>query len=141
MIKTASQRFYPLRILRPSLSNANMKTVYYGIIRSLLEYCAPLFVGISITDSKRLDKIQRRFHRLLCGSTCLENCLQPLDERRAELSLRLLRAAMDEDHILHRDLPARSISGRFILPLRRTERRGKSFFLCASKLFDASFQR
>lgn len=142
VIKTTAQRLYPLRILRPSLSNANLKTVYYGIIRSLLEYCAALLVGISITDSKRLDRVQRRFHRLLCGGACLgENCLQPLDDRRSRLALSLLRATMDEDHILHRDLPARSVSGRFILPARRTVRRGKSFFLYTSELFNACFQR
>ncbi|MEL7308202.1 MAG: reverse transcriptase family protein, partial [Pseudomonadota bacterium] len=142
VIKTTAQRFYPLRILRPSLSNENLKIVYYSIVRSLLEYCAALFVGLSAADSKRLDRVQRRFHRLLCGGGCLEgNCLQPLDERRPQIALSLLRAIMDEEHLLHCNLPARSISGRFILPARRTVRRGKSFFLYTSELFNACFQR
>ena len=141
VIKAASQRFYPLRILRPSLTNSDMKIVYYGIIRSLLEYCAPLFIGISISDSKRLDRIQHRFHRLLCGNVCPEECLQRLDSRRSELALRLFKAAMAKDHILHSYLPMRSRSGRFILPSRRTVRRGKSFFLITSELYNACTQR
>jgi len=141
VIKAASQRFYPLRLLRPSLSNANLKTIYYGLIRSLLEYCAPLLIGISITDSKRLDSVQRRFHRLLCGSECSEPCLEQLTVRRFNLSQRLLKSTMDEDHILHSCLPVLSASGRFILPPRRTVRRGKSFFLLASELYNACIQR
>ena len=67
VICTASRKLYAVRILRPYLSNNDLKLVYFMLVRSLLEYCAPVLTGLSSADALRLERVQRRFHRLLCG--------------------------------------------------------------------------
>ena len=127
IVKIASQRFYALRLLRPCLSKQDMITVYNAILRSILEYCAPLFLGLTTVDSVRLEKVQKRFHRLLCGDLCRSSCLVPLSDRRLRLSMKFLtKIRSDCNDILHKELPIISATGRFILPPRNTTRRSSS---------------
>ena len=116
----ASKRLYALRVLKPSLSTTEMIQVYNSLIRSHFEYCAPLFLGLSQTNKQRLEKLQRRFHTIICGKSCRKSCLVSLQERRQLLSLTFLQRVMCEDHVLHHFLPTRMNSGRFRLPPRRT---------------------
>ena len=129
------------RTLKPFLTKNKLKTVFYSLIRSIMEYCAPVFAGINVTNSKRLDKLQRRFHRILCGSECELNCLPPLTERRNTLAIKFLWKAMKNDHLLHSLLPPMSTSGRFLLPFRRSRKRFDSYFLYASELYNLKFVR
>ena len=141
--KSASQRFYVLRLLRPCLPNSELMIVYNGILRSILEYCAPLFLGLKAADSDRLEKIQRRFHRMLCGrGVCRPSCLMPLSERRKRLSMNFLdKIRKDPNNILHNELPDISSTGRFILPSRRTDRRSRSFFPLACEIWNETCKR
>ena len=50
VIRNASRKFYILRTLRPLLSDEHLITVYNGILRSLLEYCSSLFVGLHVKE-------------------------------------------------------------------------------------------
>ena len=141
VILTTSRRFYALRILRPILPNAALKTVYFALIRSVLEYCAPLFIGISTTDKNRINRVQRRFHRLLCGKDCKSNCLPSLEFRREYLTIKFLHDVMSSDHILNGYLPRLSNTGRFILPPQKTVRRSRTFMLRACHLYHRSCRR
>ena len=143
VIKSASQRFYALRLLRPSLTNSELTVVYNATLRSVLEYCALLFVGMKTKDADRLERIQRRFHRLVCGSDCVsEDCVEPLADRRWAQAMKFLqKIRTDPDNILRNVLPASSSSGRFILPGRRTTRRSRSFFLFTCERWNQTFQR
>ena len=122
------------RVLKPSLSTTEMIQVYNSLIRSHFEYCAPLFLGLSQTNKQRLEKLQRRFHTIICGKSCRKSCLVSLQERRQLLSLTFLRRVMCEGHVLHHFLPTRMNSGRFRLPPRRTTRRSLAFFPLASSV-------
>ena len=141
VIRTASRRFFILRVLRRSLSDTNLRLVYFALLRSVLEYCAPLFVSLASVDSNRIDRIQRRFHRLLCGEGC--NCLilPSLSDRRDVISFNFFRKLLKSNHVLHYLLPPISPTGRFILPLRRTVRRSKSFILHMSSVYNATVKR
>ena len=140
IIRNTSRRFYALRVLKPTLTKLELRNVYYALIRSLLEYCTPLFLGASLYDVKRLNAVQRRFHRLMCGHECVENCLPSLESRRRDLALRFLKR-ITPYHVLYCELPRKSRTGRFILPPRRTERRCKSFFLIACEMYNLSMTR
>ena len=74
VLRASSRRLYPLRVLKNDyeVNDAFLCQVYFSTIRGLLEYCAPLFAGISATDSSRLERLQKRFHKLLCGTLCLK---------------------------------------------------------------------
>ncbi len=139
--KIVSRRLFAIRTLKPFLTKNKLKTVFYSLIRSLMEYCAPVFAGINVTNSKRLDKLQQRFHRILCGSECELNCLPPLTERRNALVIKFLLKTMKNDHLLHSLLPPMSSSGRFLLPFRRSRKRSDSYFLYASELYNLKFVR
>ena len=141
VVRNASRRFYALRVLRSSLTKELLILVYNSMLRSVLEYCNPLFLGISSTDKSRLDKIQRRFHRLLCGPCCNEECLEALSDRRRTMSLKFLEKIKDKHHILHHLLPHISNTGRYLLPCRRTNRRSNSFILMACELSNTYFTR
>lgn len=134
IIRCTSRRFYILRTLRPLISDNNLKMAYFGLMRSLIEYCCPVFVGLSLSDSHRLEMIQRRFHKLLCGRHCSCEALPSLKGRRQSQSLKLLNCIMSDDqHVLRCLLPRVSPSGRFLLPVSHTERRSRAFirYMCS----------
>lgn len=141
VIKAASRRFYVLRMLRPLLTDNNLKIVYFGLIRSILEYCNPLFIGMHKSELRKLEQIQRRFHRLLCGSSCECSTIASLESRRSDQSLKLLNCLLCNDHILHYLLPPMSPTGRFLLPARRTVKRGQSFILYICSIFNSLHKR
>jgi len=139
--KIASRRLFALRTLRPHLTTDNLKLVYFSLVRSILEYCGALFCKMSSTNSNKLERIQRRFHKMMCGSDNRCECLPSLSDRRNNQTIKLLTSIMHSEHILHRYLPLKSSSGRFILPFRRTSRRSDSFFLYACELYNFQFVR
>ena len=125
--KKASRRLFPLRLLRPLLDDEELKVVYYGLMRSILEYASPLFIGLSETDAQNLAGVQKRFHRLLCGKQCKKECLQPLEIRRKNHAVSLYCSLLKEDHILHRLARQQSTHGRLLLPSISTSRRLNCF--------------
>ena len=141
LVRLTSKRFYALRLLRASLDKRQLKIVYSSLVLSVFDYCAPLFVGLPCCESDRLDRVQRRFHRLLCGKDCTSDCLISLRKRRETLTLSFFQKVSSPQHILHKFLPIKSSSGRYILPFRNTKRRSNSFFLFAAELFNRFFER
>ena len=136
-MSVASRRLYVIRVLKMSVPRKQLIDTYTSLVRSILEYCAPLFSSISARDSCRLERLQKRFHRSICGIDCKCDSFPSLEERRFMLSMNLLNIIMSSrEHILHHLLPVRSSSGRFILPARRTTCRSNSFFPYACERFN-----
>ena len=127
-VSFVSRRLYALRILKPSLTKAEMLLVYNSLVRSHLEYCAPLLLRLSVANSCKLERLQKRFHRVICGKSCSQSCMILLKERRKILSMRFLEKVMVPSHVIHSLLPFKLKSGRFRLPFRRTTKRCLSFF-------------
>ena len=82
IVKCASKRLYALRILRSFLPKKDLKTVYQSMILSLLEYCSPLFIGMSQRNKERLTVIQKRAHRIICHRECKCDLFEDLCVRR-----------------------------------------------------------
>ena len=141
MVSTASRRLYALRILKSSLAKKEMILVFNSISRSLLEYCAPLFLGLSAKNENKMERIQLRFHRMICGKSCSQACIQPLKERRRMLSLKFLNKIIKLGHVLHPLLPPMSPAGRFLLTPRRTTKRCMSYFPMVCELYNQNFSR
>ena len=143
VVRNASRRLHPIRILKYNfgVNDDILKTVYFATVRSILEYCAPLLLGLSVSDSNGVNKIQRRFHKMLCGSHCKEDCLPDLHSRRMRLGLQLLERMKQPGHILNHLLPTYSTSGRIILPVCRTKRFSNSFIFQVSLAFNDAFKR
>ena len=137
VVTLASRRLYALRVLKPTLTKHQMIEVFNSLVRSHFEYCAPLLLGMSSANKNKLERVQKRFHRLICGKACSEPCLTSPNERRKLLSLRFLQKALKSGHVLHHHLPHRLKSGRFRLPPRRTTQRSQSFFPLICEMFNS----
>ena len=138
--RTAASKLYPFRLLR-TLPKSYLKTAYIGLIRSRIEYCCPLFVGMLTKDAQKLNKIQKRFHKLLCGPDCKSDCLPSLDVRRNMLALRLFIKTLTPHHILNKFTFKTSPSGRVILPPVSSSRRIRSFFHSSAIVFNSLHRR
>jgi len=129
----SARRFYALRILKPLMETESLTVVYYGVVRSIIEYCSPAFGKLPENLGRMLDKLQNRCHRLICSvphsSQCHCSRFPSLSTRRKHMATKLfLSAAAKTDHILHDIIPAKSIrSSRFIQPPSHTTRFRNSF--------------
>lgn len=131
--KLASQRIYGLRTLKNmNVSTDNLILVYNAIVRSTLEYASPSFGELPSNLNDRLEKVQKRCHRLICGFGFYEKCecdrFERLSCRRERATLKLFKQATHDTHILNSIIPTRSNrSNRFIQPPTSTTRLRSSF--------------
>ncbi len=124
-----ASRLHCLRVLKNFLGKDELLLVYGSLLRSLFEYCSPVFVSLSKSNSTRLDRLQRRAHILICGKECTNSCLQDLTSRRLQQATNLFKQIQTPSHVLHALLPQlRENSNRFFLPCFNTTRRTASFF-------------
>jgi hypothetical protein len=91
VITKACQRLHILRILKRCLTKKQLWNVYFALIRTLLEYAAPIFMALPITISERIENVQRRAHKIICvnyktGCNCITESLL---KRRIKLGLKL----------------------------------------------------
>ena len=131
VVSNCSRKLFALRIVNNFLPKVENLLIYNSLIRSILEYCSPLFVGINYTNANQLNKIQNRAHKIICGSSCTCDCLQSLSYRRIVASRKLFfNIVNSEDHVLFHLCPTLSKLNvnRFIQPYSRTSRRLNSFF-------------
>ena len=129
--KMARKKLYLLRKLRPLVSRNDLHLVYTSCVRSVIEYASPVFVGLNKTLSKKLEKIDRRAHRVMFHDEEF-NCECGMDNirlRRCQAAKKLFKVATNkEDHMLHRLIPqCHRYTGRRIMPYSRTETRRSSF--------------
>lgn len=127
IVTQASRNLYVIRILKHSLPKNHLITIYKGVVRAILEYSSPLFVSLSKKDSLKMERVQRRFHRILCGGQCEEHHFTPLADRRKLAAIKLFKKAISTNHILNSLLPIVSSSGRYMLPYIKYTRRQNSF--------------
>lgn len=126
--RTFASRLYCLRVLKGVLDTNELFAVYCSLLRPLLEYCSPLFIGMNSSISKRLERLQKRAHRIICGSRCGCSRFQSIQSRREIQAKALFDKSKNPDHPLNCLLPSVSeLSSRFILPLYKTLRRSSSF--------------
>ena len=127
----ASKRLYILRALKPLVAVEELHQIYTSVVRAIFDYACVLFVGLEVGLSNKLQRIDRRAHRIISYEKKICECEgDSLSLRREVLSMTLLQKIIDcKDHILHDCLPS-------ALPHRdrlsnfycRTERRQRSFF-------------
>ena len=95
IIKRCNRKLYMFRSIKQhGLSLEDLKTVYIGYIRPVLEYCAPVFnSGITNSQVKSLERIQKRVLKMMLGkkyvsyeNACYLLNLPTLEARRRKLS-------------------------------------------------------
>ena len=124
-----ASRLHCLRVLKNFLAKDELLLVYGSLLRSLFEYCSPVFVSLPKSNSTRLDRLQRRAHTLICGKECTDTCFEDLTIRRLQQATKFFKQTQTPSHVLHVLLPrVRENSNRFFLPCFNTARRTASFF-------------
>ena len=103
--KAASRMAYILRQMRPFLPKTLLVRVYNAVIRSRLEYCNAVFAGLPISEADKLEAIQRRCHRLICGLKCNYIGFPLLETRRKDMALLVFSQLCHPHHILHSLFP------------------------------------
>ena len=139
VITKASQRLHFLRLLKKNLTKQQLWNVYNSLIRSLLEYAAPIFIALPSYLCDRLEKLQNRAHNIICGYTLNDNyhrerncdcVVKTLKDRRIDLSLKLFKSVINNElHPLAKlDILVRNDRGTLILPHIRTKKYRDTFF-------------
>ena len=127
--KQCHSRFYAILVLKSLLCRKDLLNVYSLLVRSLLEYCAPLFVALNVKNSNVLNSVQSRCHSLICGFGHSCNCLESLQSRQNRITINLfLKSASNADSTLHRIIP-RKLKTKFSQPFSRSSQRLNSFIL------------
>jgi hypothetical protein len=134
IVSAASRMIYVLRQLKLFLPKPLLIRAYRAIIRSRLEYCNAVFVGLPVAETARLESIQKSCHRIICGPQCCCSNFQPLQERRIERAMHIFSQMKHKDHLLH-DMypPLLPLGKRLFLPFLRTNRRLNSFILFCTR--------
>ena len=125
------QRLHIIRRLKSLVPVCKLHDIYSAIIRSVLDYASPVFIGLSKKENDVLKKIRNRAHRIMYnGTTKCHKCCDKLEDRRVVLSRRLFNEIeRDCSHLLRDRLPPRfALSNRYMYPFVRTEKYGRSFF-------------
>jgi hypothetical protein len=134
VIVRASRRLYAIRVLRTFLNKHDLKLVYDALITSLITYASPVYGHLSATLMTKLERLQKRAHRIICDVNCNCNVFEKVESQfnAAAISF-LLKCERHKSHPLHGKIPPRMIrTNHFMLPASRTERRIRTFlpFAC-----------
>ena len=103
--------------------------VYHAIITTVFLYASPVYGCLPSTLLSKLERFQRRAHRIVCGPTCDCNHFPPLSSKFEAAALQLLlRAETNNYHPLHELVPPRlPASNKLRMPACATSRRLNSF--------------
>ena len=139
IVKSASRRIHILRKLKqiPTVTKEDLVQIYHSFILGVLEYNCSVFVGINTKNSKKLEKVRRRCHNIICGFNCQCVLFPSLSSRREAIALRTFAKLTNPDNTLHRLFPPTLPRSKhlYVYPLR-TERRAKSFVPFCTNLWN-----
>ena len=122
IVKKCAQRLYILRRIRSVTTKEDFFTIYCSIVRNLLEYASPVFVGTSCLNASRLQKFQNRCLRIKGIHEAPD-----LASRRRSAAATLFDHLRSVDTFLKDSLPDLLPSGRPSVPFCRTSLRRSSF--------------
>lgn len=139
VLKLASQRLHVIRCLKSCIPTTDLINIFHSLITSICLYASPVYGQLPATLMAKLDALQRRGHRMICGSLCDCDRFPGLEGKFEEAALRLLQQAeSNPKHALHACVPQRlPASGQLRLTACATTRRNNSFFPWISRLCNA----
>ena len=70
LLKCASRRLYLIRRLKGFVDSDNLVRVYHAVITAIFLYASPVYGCLPLTLLSKLEKFQKRAHRLVCGPSC-----------------------------------------------------------------------
>ena len=91
IVTKASKRLYALRLLRKSgVACADLVSIYCALIRSVLEYAAPVWAALPLYLDNLIESVQQKALRIIFpavgyNSALYQSGLKTLNERRKEI--------------------------------------------------------
>ena len=140
--KRACQRLHVIRKVKPYLSEKELHETYCAFIRSIFDYCCPVFVFLPKFLCERLRRIERRSHKIIYGKDFECTCqLDGLTHRREVLSIKLMnKILLNKQHLLHSRAPDHLPHSKRLSNFTcRTDRRQHSFFPYVTLLMNNCF--
>ena len=134
VVKKCCQRLYILRRMRSVTTDQQFIQIYVSLIRSLLEYASPAFIGLSKSDENRIQQVQKR-----CLKIKGQLDLATLTSRRTAMARRLFSSMAHSDTAVKELLPMTLPSGRVSVPFCRSSFRRSSFVPKMCILSSSSF--
>jgi hypothetical protein len=135
--KAAGRRVYVLRYLRKicSIKKKDLVMVYNNYVISALEFNSAFFVGLNKKNNKKMERIRKRCHRIICGQHCKCDSFPSLKEKREALAIKIFSQIMRPGHISNNLLPhTLPRTGKLFQEFIRTNRRANSFIpFCVSR--------
>ena len=130
ILKRVSQRLFIIRCLKDVLSTKELITVYHAIITSMMLYASPTYGNLPKQLQLKLERFQRRAHRLICRRDCDCHRFPAISVLLRDRGLRYLESCEKlKSHPLHHFVPKRlENSNQLILSHSSTSRRLHSFF-------------
>ena len=141
VVSKCNRRLYIIRKAKRYTRKQDLLTLYYAVIRSVMEYACPAFVSLPKALDAKLNRIQRRILKLICDgdisfSQSVKVC--SVKERREILSKKLFQKVLANDsHLLSKRLPKRLQNTKhFDVRLCNTTKLEHSFFPFVSILLN-----
>ncbi len=138
IVSKACKRLFVLyQLLRLGISKSDVIAVYCSLIRSVLEYCCPVWhCGLTQSQSAEIEAVQRRALKLIFPDLSYREALfisglEMLSLRREQLSIKVVNEIKVSSHVLHHLLLKREFNSNqmltrdkypFTLPAIKTNR-------------------
>ena len=96
IVTKACKRLYALRLLRKSgVACADLVSIYCALVRSVLEYAAPVWAALPLYLDNLIESVQRKALRIMFpavdyNSALYQSGLKTLNERRKEICTNFL---------------------------------------------------
>jgi hypothetical protein len=130
--KKANQKFHVLKLIKPLVTPEDLHKIHNAYIRSILDYCSPVFVKLNRRLSEKLQRIDNRAHRIIFNQDTLRTCTCSKDNvrtRRELMSLKLFKKIeMNKQHPLH-----------FAVPKKMTYTKHLNVSFCRTQKYQDSF--
>lgn len=138
LYKNACQGLHLLRVLKQVTNPNELPDIlmHLGTIKSIFDYCCPLFINLPHKLAKRIRKIERRAQWLIVGNQRVCDCaLDSFVERRKLVGENFFKIRKNDMHNLHDRLPEKlPHNDRLQNMLCRTNTRQDSFFALSASL-------
>ena len=124
----ATRRLYILRSLKSCLNRVELFQFFQASVLSAMLYASPLFGELPVAVLRKIERVCRRAHRIVCDRSCHCFIMPDITSLREKLAIKLLLSCENPAHPLHCYVPERlPATHHFRLPFSSTSRRQNSF--------------
>ena len=129
IVKRASRKLYILYSLKNVVGKKELIILYKSLIESIINYCSCLFIYLPHHLERKLLKLYKRCHYVICHQTCENACIHPPSHIRTTSAIKFfIKSSQNEQHAINPIIPQRMPASKKICqPFSKTNRRKLAF--------------